>query len=668
MAKIKVLPKIVQNVIASGQVISNPASVIKELVENSLDAGSSSITVYVNDYGFESMVVVDNGCGIAHNEIKTAFKPHTTSKISCVEDISEIKTMGFRGEALAAIAAVSRVNIWTKTEDEDVGTMVSYFYGEQESMEYCASGKSGTKIEVRNLFGNAPNKARFLKRPSAELADVTSTVARLILANPYVAFRYYVDNNTVFITDGGGLEEAVVAVYGRDCFEKCFPIDNMYNDVIVGGLVGETNNIRYNTSYQTIIINGRCVKDETVAIAVKRAFDGLLMTREYPFFIINIDIPSDRIDVNVHPAKMEVKYNNKQDVFRAVNAPIKKHFEKERYEAASKIVIDENGITDMSKMVTDLYIEANYPMNPPQQVEQEEHYIGDVNFDNPSQMRMSQRESQEILSAFRPVADYQLRPDYSELFKEKEKIEDNFYYQTMENNFSDNEHASSNTPDFHIVDGLPRNLAAKELAEIQVFDIDGSDTTFSSSKIIGVLFDNYIVAQNRKKSAVLLIDQHAAHERILYDKYMADIDSGPVHQQTLMFPVEFSLTPEQIEFLETVRPRMHAYGFDYTITEKDILTITAIPHYFPKIDLGYFFNSLFEENQTNFDIRNINKNYLANKACKSAIRGGMLISEIDIKYILKRLDENHNLKCPHGRPIAIAIKKVAFDRIFKRIL
>lgn len=669
MAKINVLPKIVQNIIASGQVISNPASVIKELVENSLDAGAGNISIYVKDFGLESMVVVDDGCGIAHEEIDTAFKAHATSKISHVEDISEIKTMGFRGEALPAIASISRVNIWTKTLNEDVGTMVSYVYGEKDSMEYCASGTQGTKIEVRSLFGNAPNKARFLKRPSAELSDITNVVTRLMFANPYVSFKYFVDDNIVFSTEGKGLDEAVVAVYGRECLEKCFRIDSTYGEVTVTGLVGESDYVKYNSSYQTVIVNGRYVKDDTVSAAVKKAFDGLLMTREYPFFILNVDLPADKIDVNIHPTKMEVKFSNKHDVFCAVNVPIKKHFEKQRYEVASKTVLDENNIKDVSSAITDLYIETHYPMESVPDEPDEERVVGDINFENLTQLKISPRPSQEAHNNFKPVADYQLHTEYAELFKEKEeKIENNFYYQTMDNNFSDNKNASSNTSDFHLVDSLPKELSEEDMAELKVVGDDGSDATFSTSKIIGVIFNNYILAQNKKNTAILLIDQHAAHERILFDKYMSDINSGPVHQQTLLFPTEFSVTPEQIEFLEMVKPKMHAYGFDYEITERDILSVTAIPYYFSKIDLAYFFNSLFEENQHNFDMKNINKAYLARKACKSAIRGGMTITELDIKYIFKRLYENHNLKCPHGRPIAIAIKKVAFDRIFKRIL
>jgi len=278
MSKINVLPKFVQNVISSGQVIDRPASVVKELVENSIDAGATKITIYVKESGLNSIAVVDNGHGIDHDDVRNAFKSFSTSKISTVDDLTEIKTMGFRGEALAAIAAISNVNIWTKTATCDLGTMATFSFGKEEKFEYCASGEQGTRIEVTDLYGNVPNKKRFLKRPSVELSEITNIITRLILSNPYVTFKYVIDNNEVLSTMGRGLDEAVFVLYGRNCMENCFRVENEFNDVSVVGLVGGSAYVKPNSTYQTVIVNGRYVKDDTVSIAVKNAFDCVTTT------------------------------------------------------------------------------------------------------------------------------------------------------------------------------------------------------------------------------------------------------------------------------------------------------------------------------------------------------------------------------------------------------
>ena len=660
MSKINVLPKLVQNVIASGQVIDRPASVVKELVENSIDAGARNITIYIKESGLEGIAVVDDGCGIAYEDVKNAFKSYSTSKISKLDDLTEIKTMGFRGEALAAIASISHVNIWTKIANSDLGTKATFIYGAEQYFEYCASGNQGTKIEVTTLYGNVPNKKRFLKRPSTELSEITNVVSRLILANPYIAFKYIVDGNEVLNTMGKGLDEAVFILYGRNCMENCFRVENEFKDVSVTGLVGESSYVKPNSTYQTVVVNGRYVRDDTVAIAVKNAFDGLLMTREYPFFVLEITVPADQLDVNIHPDKMEVKFANKQDVYRAVYAPIKRHFDQEKLLNGVHSVIQKNQISDLTK------IADNYPEDHFYPPEEDEYTPGTKNFDNLAQLRFepivkSTQKHNEVTS-------YSIKPNTETEYRINARaVENDFYYKTSENNFSGNKRCNSQTENFQMVDAIPE-LNEKEMQEISVVDDTGKDSTFSSCKIMGILFRNYLIAENQNKTAVLLIDQHAAHERILYDKYITAINSGPVPTQTLLLPVEFALTAEQIEFLETIKDKLYAYGFEYEITKKDLLSVTGIPNYFVRLDIGFFFNSLFVDHQNNFDIKNINKFYMAKKACKSAIRGGAELTPLDIQFILERLDENKNLRCPHGRPIAIAIKKSAFDRAFKRIL
>ena len=236
-----------------------------------------------------------------------------------------------------------------------------------------------------------------------------------------------------------------------------------------------------------------------------------------------------------------------------------------------------------------------------------------------------------------------------------------------ENNFSGLKSCNSQTPLFQMVDAIPE-ITEEEYKEISTTSVEGKDITFSSCMVVGEIFGNYLLLSTQNSGAMIIVDKHAAHERFLYDKYMSNINTGPLMVQSLIIPTTFPLTAEQREFLETIQDVMHGYGFEYEITEKDYLSIKTIPAQFSGMDITFFFNSLFQDHQSNFDLRNINKFYIAKKACKSAIRGGLCISIFDIRFILKKLDENKNLRCPHGRPIAIAIKKRAFDKAFKRIL
>jgi len=687
MSKINVLPKFVQNVIASGQVVDRPASVVKELIENSIDAGAMNITIYINESGLARIAVVDDGVGIEHEDVLTAFKSYSTSKISKIEDLDSITTMGFRGEALAAIASISCVNIWTKTHDSDLGTRASLVYGEESLFEYCATGTQGTKIEITNLYGNVPNKKRFLKRPSVELSEITTIVSKLILANPYIAFTYVVDDNEVLSTLGKGLSEAIFILYGRSCLENSFIIENEFNGVSVVGLVGEASYLKPNSTYQTTIVNCRYVKDDTVAVAVKNAFDGLLMTREYPFFVLDITVQPDLIDVNIHPDKMEIKFINKQDVYRAVYTPIKKHFEQQQMLSNARTLVEQSKISSLTELTDKatqetLSIEATEDIIDKPQTQEfslytnpDDSYLpGSRNFGELTQLKLIPHQNSSTTDdsekyVDRPITSYDLDPAKTPGVHEDEETPDNFYFKTFDNNFTGNSSCNSQTQNFQTVEALPE-VSEEEFAEFLSNGLTNKNnsTTFSSASIKTRLFGNYVVAETQNGSAIIVIDQHAAHERILYDKYMSNLITGPIMVQNLNVPIEFTLTAEQCEFLETVQEKLEGYGFEFKITEKDCLSVTGVPLEFAGLDIPYFFRSLFADHQNNFSLDNINRFYIAKKACKSAIKAGMELSSADVSFIMKKLDENKNLRCPHGRPIAIAIKRTAFDKAFKRIL
>ncbi|MDE6211465.1 MAG: DNA mismatch repair endonuclease MutL, partial [Clostridia bacterium] len=306
MAKINVLDSSVFNLISAGEVVERPSSVVKELVENSIDAGATSISVGIKEGGISSIVIVDDGCGIDKDNMRLAFLPHATSKLAKAEDLDNIATLGFRGEALASVSAVAQVTMTSKTQDDEVGNYITLSAGKVIEEGKRAIAQS-TSIEVENLFFNTPVRKKFLKKPKQEESNVTAIMIQLALANPDIKFKYTVDNKIVFQTNGG-LEEAVFAVYDNEIANGLLPFDVTYDNYRIYGYTGNASIAKHNRNYQTIIINGRVISNQTISTAVSQAYGNRLMTRTFPVFVLNIVMPFDDVDVNVHPTKTDVRF------------------------------------------------------------------------------------------------------------------------------------------------------------------------------------------------------------------------------------------------------------------------------------------------------------------------------------------------------------------------
>ena len=307
MSKIRLLSPDVYNKIAAGEVIENPVGVVKELVENSIDAGATNIVIEVTEGGFATISVTDNGCGIQHEDIPNAFVEHATSKVDTLDDLYYLQTLGFRGEALASIAAVSKVQLTTRTSDNEVGLCVEVENGQVVSRSYV-SANLGTKMVVRDLFYNTPARKKFLKTPAREGTEITKFVAKLILTNPKLQISYFLDGQLVYKNSGNGLEEAVFAVYGGEVLEQCLEVNDSWHLMTIRGYVGNTTFSKPNKNWQTLSVNGRCISDTKISASIMQAYKGYLMTRQYPFFVLDLEIPGDHVDVNVHPKKSEVRF------------------------------------------------------------------------------------------------------------------------------------------------------------------------------------------------------------------------------------------------------------------------------------------------------------------------------------------------------------------------
>lgn len=588
MSKINILSSDIYNKISAGEVVERPASIVKELVENSIDAGAENIEITVKNGGIDLINVVDDGCGIEKDDIDVAFLPHTTSKIALAEDLSEIKTLGFRGEALASIAAVSVVEMLTKTEGDETGSKVEVQAGRIKSKgEFSAN--TGTSVWVRDLFYNVPARRKFLKSAGRESAEITSVVGKLILANPELKFKYINNDKLIYQTNGSGAKEAIYTVYGEEAVKHCVKFDDFYKNLRAWGYVSDLNYFKPNSSYQTFVVNGRYVNSPQLSSALKNAYKDFMMTKNFPFAVIYIEIAPSEIDVNVHPNKLEVKFSDSNAVFLSVATPVKQ--------------ILNNLSHDRARLLL---------------------------------------ERDEAQRKFKRDSDYELKhlDTHNPLIFVNQKYE----------------------PEEIDVNSLPETHGENSVYNQKHM------LPFSKCYRKGVLFRSYLMLEDYENELLHLIDQHAAHERILFDKFTAEYETRKLEIQDLLTPYVRHVSTPEFQVLCELMPQMEMMGFYYEPFGNNTVKLTAIPLLFTNMSHKDFFDAVLENCGEGFDTKSLTKDILAQKACKAAIKAGESMSVFDVDYLLKMLDENIFLKCPHGRPLVATYKKSDFDKLFKRIV
>lgn len=635
--KINVLDKMIYNRIAAGEVVERPFSVIKELVENSIDAGSKNITISIWNGGKDRIVVEDDGCGIEKSELTKAFLPHATSKIAKIEDLDNISTLGFRGEALASIASVSKVTIVSKPKDQEFGAKI-YSEGGKISETEDAPSNNGTKISVDSLFFNTPVRAGFMKTTRSEEADITDIVGRLILANPDISFKYYTDDKLVLQSYGDGFEEAMIAVYGPSIIGNCFKIKTVKNGIGVDGFIGKHNFTKPNRTYQTLMINGRYVVNSTVSAAMQNAYQSYLMKRQYPFFVLRLTIPTQAVDVNVHPNKTDVRFNNNQVIYGAIYSVVSKVLD--GTDEALSIV---QGSTEKNGFMSDIKSDKK-PDN-----------ISD--FKSKSSSLSTPRDTTSDIKYYIPA---------------ERIIPDKFVFrETPEYSTEDNEHEKKIADIFaenkKYLEELEKKARESESTDIAQKSAQSEMGIESELKYIGQIFKTYLIFE--RDNDLFFIDQHAAHERFLFDSLYENTLSGKTATQALLVPYILNLNGIENGYFLTRMGYLNEMGFKIEDFGSNSYKITEVPLEISDINLDSFFADILSDNSLKLEkMPEIIREKLCQRACKAAIKAGFDITPLEIDVLKEKLKGNMGLKCPHGRPVAVKITRTEIEKWFKRIV
>lgn len=687
MGKINILTKEIFNRIAAGEVVDRPYSAVKELIENALDAGATEISVYVEKGGRQLIRVCDNGGGIEPDDMRKAFIPHATSKVAKVEDLDSIATLGFRGEALASISSISRTEITSKTENNPACRVLCEggYIGKVEP----AALDRGTEVAVHDLFYNTPARAKFLKSDKAEEGDIHNFVSRFILGNPDVSFKYYSDGKLKLQSFGNGLDEAVTQVYGAKVIPNCYKINAEKNGIKIHGFIGNQNFFKPNKSYQSLFLNGRYIVNSIVSSAITNAYASYLMKRQYPFYVLFLDVPAEMVDVNVHPNKADVRFTDGRAVYGAVYSVISGILDGTA--RAADFVVDYARIPEIrSSMPVQTSIDEGATQGAEvgsgtggteggkavqAQPKAPDLYSGDLSKEKPESSDGQQADSgylsyEEVLShggvqekssgaKAEPVPDYSAYENYAEpKFEDREKTYPVYAYYS---GLKEKNVLGVSSPTLGISDSLVPSSRQKKAEEQEKFVC--RDFTYK-----GNLFNTYLLYEIGGE--VYIIDQHAAHERLIYDRFRKQVEERKVARQGMLVPYIISLTPEENSFMEENLMLIREMGFDIEPFGINAYRVCEVPADLKNLDFAAFFNELLSDvsGLKSIKMADVLKDKIAMAACKHAVKGGMELTRQEADGLLAEMHGDMGLKCPHGRPVAVKLTKYQIEKMFKRIV
>ncbi len=642
MAEIKKLSPSVAALIAAGEVVERPASVIKELVENAIDALATHITVELRRGGITYMRVSDNGKGMAEEDVPTAFLRHATSKIETGEDLESIVTLGFRGEALYSIAAVADVEIVTKRREDDFGTSASVRGG--AAPEVLPTGcPDGTTVTVKDLFFNTPARMKFLKKDSVEAGYAEDIVRKIALARPDISFRFISGGKEIFFTPGDNkLENAVAALFGREYAEAMLPVEYAQDGFQISGLIGKSELNRPNRSFQIFFVNGRCVMHKSFYVALSEAYKGQIMAGRFPVCVLHLNIDPALCDVNVHPSKAEIKFANDKPVFDVIYWGAKN----------SLYAIRDTRVLQMEANVAPRQTEPipkaeQTKIVPPAQENFEKH-------EAEPEKKPAEKAAVEKTPAEPPKTPLK-RP------------EETFVYST-----APKEKKEAFVPSAAASSYIPREVEKQQVVEIEPEKKPAEQTIAESGtpfvRILGQAFDTYIVAEADGK--LLLVDQHAAHERIIYNTLLEGMEGKGIDSQMLLMPISVQLSPAEMAVFSENRELLFKTGFDAEEFGVGIVKISMVPTALSGCDVAAAFVEVIDRLSSRRELKTTAEtNALHSIACKAAMKAGKLLSVREQEVLVqKALKLDGIATCPHGRPIILSLTKKEIEKQFRRIV
>lgn len=709
MGVINVLDKHVAELIAAGEVVERPASVIKELVENSIDAGAKHITVEIKNGGTTFMRVADDGCGIFRDDIKVAFLRHATSKVKVESDLDSISTLGFRGEALASICAVSRLQLITRNVNEEIGTSYEIDGGEEQSFD-DAGCPVGTTFVIRDLFYNIPARAKFLKKDVSEGNAVSNIIDKTALSHPEIAFTYIKDGKQVLRTFGDGkLISAIYSVFGKDFAKGLIPVEYQLDAIKVYGYISKPEHSRPNRNMQNFFINGRYIKTRTAMVALEEAFKGSIMVGKFPSCVLNIELPCEIIDVNVHPSKLEVRFINERPVFDAIYHAVKSSLMK--YDSRKKASFKKETAFNEVQNKFNPFNNAPAILNKPVSNASEQKLIQEPKRFVPQKTERQKNEAAEpdALQAksddFNPFSDVAFNDvktgenkpitpipesiddikvaDVTDPFKifSKQAINKAKEEEKLKSTVkSENPQTISLVSDEQKkadMEKITEKISTENAKEVNVIVSEESiekskepvlvNNNQTSIRYIGEAFSTYIIAEKNNKE-LLLIDKHAAHERMIYEKLKSERAAD--NKQILLAPVTVNLGKAEYDAAINNLNMFADCGFEVEDFGNSTVIVRCSPQYIPAAEIcdcitemaDYIAqgkNDIFTEKMEWF---------YSNVACRSAIKAGNKSTPEELIGIIKHLEEHPEIKyCPHGRPICIVLTKGEIEKQFGRV-
>lgn len=673
MNRINILNADTANKIAAGEVVERPSSVVKELVENSLDAGAKNITIEIQNGGESLIKIIDDGSGVHPEDVEKAFNPHATSKIKDTYDIFSINTLGFRGEALPSIASIARVDFKSKISDFDMGKELVISRGEKESLTDCSMNR-GTQIEVRDLFFNVPARKKFLKTTARESALINDLVNRISLANPDVSFKLFNNNKKILNTYGNGkLIDVIRTIYGKSTAENLIYFEEHKDTASVYGFIGNDTLARASRNNQSLFVNKRYVKNRSLTVAVENAFRSFNVTGKFPFFVLFIDTYPELIDVNIHPTKSEIKFKDERFIFKvvfdAVHSAMREYVkdtftlpeeEENKFEALKEEVIQES----LDKEISTL-----------------EKLKENINY------KVSEDRKKEEIYSYNPSKDYEAKTEVNIPvdFLSKENQEESFSINNSLENNDFKEGSAKREISYDPI--LIKNELKDKVSESTSESLERSDykcnkneygnsleetiyreSKFPKLRVIGQFNKTYILAEY--DSTLYLIDQHAAHEKILFEKYSSDIAKKKVEIQPLMIPLVVTLPTEDYLYYDENKEIFEKAGFKISDFGDNSIRIEEVPYFLDKLNPTELITSMIN-NLKKMGIGEtveVKYNKIASMSCRAAVKANDVLSILEMENLIEDLRYiNDPFHCPHGRPTIIKFTSYELDKKFKRI-